>query len=305
MCKKIHGYGMAAGFLLCVLALFGCQRANYMEPEPERRTEESRKEEYHVVIHTETAAESSEPVLESEEVLETEALRPLPEIVSTASDAALVAKAYVFKPGETVEQSVVSELGEDAFFVQMRINEDIFSQMDGKSYKEGCKVPVSDLRYLRLLHCGFDGKTYVGELVCNRSISDDVLTIFHKLYRAGYPIEKMILPDNYEDADILLSSGDNNTAAFNDRNTVGKTTKSLHARGIAIDINPLYNPYIMYQPDGSYQVAPENGSPYADRSRENPYRIDKNDLCYRLFTEAGFTWGGIWNNPDYMHFFRK
>ncbi len=231
--------------------------------------------------------------------------KPLPEIVSTASDASLVALAYEFDAGDIVEPETVEEIGEDAFFAQMMIDEYIFQRMDGKTYKEGCAVPLTDLRYLRMLHCDLDGNIHVGELVCNKSISDDILTIFHKLYNAGYPIEKMILCDEYENADILLSSADNNTAAFNDRNTVGKTTKSLHAQGIAIDINPLYNPYIMNHDDGSYECAPANGEPYMDRSKDFPYKIDRNDLCYKLFTEAGFTWGGIWHSPDYMHFFRK
>ena len=32
-------------------------------------------------------------------------------------------------------------------------------------------------------------------------------------------------------------------------------------------------------------------------------KIDENDLCYKLFIEHGFTWGGNWNSSkDYQHF---
>lgn len=305
MYKKKQGMKrcVLAVLLMGALALTGC-RKHTEHLEPEERTalsERDSRKAVHVILETEETAEARKET----ESAETKAPLKLPEIVSTSSNASQVARAYALEPGSVVDEALIDEIGEDAFFVQMMIDDTIFSRMDGKSYKEGCQVPVTDLRYLRLLHYDLEGNIHVGELVLNKSVSDDVLDIFHKLYEARYPIEKVILPDEYEGADILLSSGDNNTAAFNDRNTVGKTSKSLHAQGIAIDINPLYNPYIMYQPDGSYEVAPANGSPYADRQKEFPYKIDKNDLCYKLFTEAGFTWGGIWNNPDYMHFFRK
>ena len=32
-------------------------------------------------------------------------------------------------------------------------------------------------------------------------------------------------------------------------------------------------------------------------------QITHEDLCYKLFTEHGFTWGGDWENvKDYQHF---
>lgn len=46
------------------------------------------------------------------------------------------------------------------------------------------------MRYLKVLHVGFDGETHIGELVVNRLIADDVLDIFKQLYEAGYEIEK-------------------------------------------------------------------------------------------------------------------
>ncbi|MDR0948026.1 MAG: M15 family metallopeptidase, partial [Lachnospiraceae bacterium] len=36
------------------------------------------------------------------------------------------------------------------------------------------------------------------------------------------------------------------------------------------------------------------------------YKIDETDLCYRLFTEKGFLWGGNWNSlKDYQHFYQN
>ena len=96
------------------------------------------------------------------------------------------------------------------------IPDDIFSKMQGKSFKDNCTVPREDLRYLKVMHVGFDGKTHTGELVVNRLIADDVLDIFKQLYEAGYEIEKIRLIDEY-DADDEKSMRDNNSSAFNFR----------------------------------------------------------------------------------------
>ena len=82
------------------------------------------------------------------------------------------------------------------------IPDDIFAKMQGKSFKDNCTVPREDLRYLKVLHVGFDGETHTGELVVSRLIADDVLDIFKQLYEAGYEIEKIRLIDEY-DAPLL------------------------------------------------------------------------------------------------------
>ena len=92
------------------------------------------------------------------------------------------------------------------------IPDDIFAKMQGKSFKENCTVPREDLRYLKVLHVGFDGKTHIGELVVNRLIADDVLDIFKQLYEAGYEIEKIRLIDELN-AEELLSLIDFSSSA--------------------------------------------------------------------------------------------
>jgi len=122
-----------------------------------------------------------------------------------------------------------------------------------------------------------------------------------ELYENQYPIEKMVLIDEYE-ADDEKSMEDNNTSAFNYRSINGSTKLSKHSLGLAIDINPRYNPCVRTI-DGELSVEPANGNAYTDRTQEFPYKINENDLCYRLFTEHGFTWGGSWNSlKDYQHF---
>lgn len=163
-------------------------------------------------------------------------------------------------------------------------------------------ITYDELSYLHLLHYDFDGNLAEGELICNSLIANDLIEIFYELYRNEYRLEKVRLIDEY-DGDDIAAMEDNNTSCFNYRVVAGSTSLSRHALGLAIDINPLYNPYISWDENGREQVSPEIAGAYADRSGSFPYKIDENDLCYRLFIDHGFTWGGDWNSAkDYQHF---
>lgn len=141
-----------------------------------------------------------------------------------------------------------------------------------------------------------------GELICNKGIAQDLIEIFYELYCNAYRIEQVHLIDEYGGDDIA-SMEDNNTSCFNYRPVEGTATLSKHALGLAIDINPLYNPYVADNKDGGIRVSPETAKAYADRTAAFPYKIDEADICYRLFKEHGFTWGGNWKSlKDYQHF---
>ena len=171
-----------------------------------------------------------------------------------------------------------------------------------KENDEAPAITYDELRYLHILHYNFDGESVEGELICNSAIAQDLVEIFYELYRNEYQLEKVRLIDEY-DGDDTASMEDNNTSCFNYRTVEGSNSLSKHALGRAIDINPLYNPYITYDTDGNEQVSPVCAMDYADRSKSFPYKIDENDLCYKLFIRHGFTWGGNWNSSkDYQHF---
>ena len=186
-------------------------------------------------------------------------------------------------------------------FTQQEISDSLFARIYGKSFKEDCTTPREDLRYLRVLHYNKVGEVLHGELVCHKSIAIDLLEIFQELYQARYPIERMVLIDNYN-ADDEASMQANNTSAFNFRNAVGMRRLSSHSTGMAIDINPLYNPLVKHR-EGVTRVYPSTATPYIDRTKDFPYKIVKGDLCYRLFKQHGFSWGGDWrSSKDYQHF---
>ncbi len=209
-----------------------------------------------------------------------------------------------WQAGRVLSDKIVQDIGVDHCFVAERIPDEVFVRMRGKTWKEGCTLNRDDYRYLRMLHRNADGKTQTGEMVCNKTVADKLLKIFRQLYDAHYRIERMVLIDNY-DADDERSMTANNTSCFNYRVVRGSNKLSAHAKGLAVDINPLYNPYVKRGKQGTV-VQPQSGRRYAfnrDRRRDIPNKIDRKDLAYKLFTAQGFMWGGNWRSlKDYQHF---
>lgn len=69
-----------------------------------------------------------------------------------------------------------------------------------------------------------------------------------------------------------------------------------------MDINPLYNPYVKTV-NGDLKCEPAAANAYIDRNKDFSYKIDEQDLCYKIFTKYGFRWGGSWEGvKDYQHF---
>lgn len=195
----------------------------------------------------------------------------------------------------------------EGFFYEP-LTDTVKERITGISYPEnGCTVPYEDLNYVGLKYIDFDGQEQSGELICNKAVAQDMAEIFYKLYQNDYRLERVCLIDEYA-GDDTASMADNNTSCFNYRVVDGTTNLSKHAYGLAIDVNPYYNPYVVFgrNSDGSDYISPPGSEIYADRSQSFPYKIDETDLCYRLFTEHGFTWGGNWNSSkDYQHFQKK
>lgn len=189
----------------------------------------------------------------------------------------------------------------DQLFYSTEITEDIKERIWNVSYQENEYITLEDLRYLRVLYRDGKGLVHIGELIVNQKITDDILEIMKELFLNDYPIESMVLVDEYH-ADDDASMSANNSSAFNFRMVAGTDHLSNHSYGMAIDINPRYNPYIVTR-NGETIITPENGIQYADRDADFPYKINENDLCVKLFLEHGFTWGGSWiNSKDYQHF---
>lgn len=224
-------------------------------------------------------------------------------LVSTLTTPDEQKNLHEWTPAAVVSDEAIKTFGLDSCFKAYPISDAIFARMEGKSYKKNCTIPRSSLRYLHVLHRNVDGKIQLGEIVCNKTIAADLLDIFRKLYEANYKIERITLIDDYN-ADDETSMRANNTSCFNYRVVSGTTKLSKHSQGLALDINPLYNPYVHLN---NGKIEPATGKPYAfNRANLRNIKvpiIDTRDLCYRLFIQHGFRWGGAWRTvKDYQHF---
>ncbi|MBD5495935.1 MAG: M15 family metallopeptidase [Lachnospiraceae bacterium] len=213
---------------------------------------------------------------------------------------------------DTVEPDNTNTISPDRIIYQEGfyyepLSDEIKVRITGISYpvseSEAANISYDDLCYLSVLHYDFSGNVQTGELICNKGIVEDLAEIFYELYLNEYQIEKIRLVDEYL-GDDEASMEDNNTSCFNYRTVPNSNSMSKHALGCAIDINPLYNPYIVTnRSEGTTNISPIGSEAYIDRSAAFEHKIDTDDLCYRLFTEHGFEWGGNWkNSKDYQHF---
>lgn len=179
-----------------------------------------------------------------------------------------------------------------------QINENIFARMP-HSWRDDNPVPLKKLRYVTVKHWGFDNCVHDGELIVHQNVADEVIEIFKELYDSRYPIEKIVLIDAYE-ADDDLSCKDNNTSAFCSRPITGGTEWSRHSFGLAIDVNPLLNPYKKGNAEEPHK------EPFLNRTLDCKGLIKENDVYYQAFTSRGWKWGGHWQKPrgyvDYQHF---
>jgi hypothetical protein len=137
---------------------------------------------------------------------------------------------------------------------------------------------------IRLTYWGFNKRAHTGELIVNAAVTGNIIRVFAVLYRARYQIRRMVLPDVYQGKDSRSTNADN-TSAFNCRLVEGTNDWSMHAYGLAVDINPCENVYI----EGG-QVDPPRCAANADRSRQEPGLIHQGGVVTRTFDAIG--WGG-------------
>ena len=170
--------------------------------------------------------------------------------------------------------------------------------MTGVSWRPGCPVPLSDLRLVRARHWGFDGRVHSGRIVVHRDVAEKVLSVLRRLYRARFPIRRMVPVDAYDASDFRSIEADN-TSAFNCRNVDGTSRWSEHAYGRAIDLNPIENPYV----DSSGTTSHRASTPYLRRSPYRPGMAVERGTVVRAFDAIGWGWGGRWSGAkDYQHF---
>ena len=188
-----------------------------------------------------------------------------------------------------------------------RIPAALAGEMRGTTWTPGCPVPLDDLRLLHFNSWGVDGAVKRGPMVVNASVAQDVLWVFRQLFEARFPLKRVALATEFKPERFAqhrrITSHRSVTAAFNCRPVVTPLgpgdSYSQHSFGLAIDVNPLQNPYVTATGFVRNRIAER----YVDRSRDLEGMIHEGDVVYRSFTAIGWEWGGHWSSDkDYMHF---
>ena len=207
-----------------------------------------------------------------------------------------ISKNEEIKVDNKKEDSVI--LLDNPIFTKSEITDSVKARMQGKSMPSDSTIGYDELSYLTITYLDYNGQSKQGEMVVHKDLADEVLDIFEEIYRGKFPIERMKLVDDYNAVDHT-SMVNNNSSAFCYRTIAGTNKVSNHGKGMAIDINPFYNPHVL---KSKGTVNPPEASKYADRSLDEKGMIKYNDVVYKAFTSRGWKWGGHWNNPDYQHF---
>jgi hypothetical protein len=171
-------------------------------------------------------------------------------------------------------------------------------------WHKGCPVARTDLRLLTVSYRDFKRRERTGQLVVNKSAAHPLARVFRKLYKQHFPIRHMTLADFYGPAKQRPADGDV-TASFECRQAVpspcsggsGTGSWSMHAYGLAVDVNPVENPYV-----GCGQSRDPRARKYRDRSHHRRGMVTARAVT--AFRSIGWGWGGAWagNTKDYMHF---
>ncbi len=171
-------------------------------------------------------------------------------------------------------------------------------------WHRGCPVSLGDLRVVSVTYRGFDHRSHAGQLVVNRNAAANIASVFRRLYALHFPIHHMELADMYGPRSAQPKDGDV-TGAFDCRQAVpspcvggtGTGSWSMHAFGLAVDVNPVENPYV-----GCGATRDPASRPFRNRSRHRPGMVTRRAIA--AFASVGWGWGGSWSGStkDYMHF---
>ncbi len=168
-------------------------------------------------------------------------------------------------------------------------------------WKPDCPVKLEDLRLITFEHINFASQRQVGHIVMHQSFAGDMAEVLNGLIDIGFPIQSAQAMEHFNGSDVD-SMNANNSSGFNGRKVMYTNEWSSHAYGAAVDINPLQNPYVIFNHAASTaEIFPNGGIKYLNRRIQEDGMVER---IVQLFSDHGFTeWGGNWTDClDYHHF---
>ncbi len=161
----------------------------------------------------------------------------------------------------------------------------------------GSTAPIEIIQQLELIdviYLSTDEEIHKGQILANKAIASDIVHLFEFMLNMGFVIEKAIPIVRYGWSDSL-SMDDNNSYSFCYRDI----SYSKHAQGMAIDINPRFNPLRWKnedrpnQPAGAVLDTTVNGTLYLGHPVVDEFR------------SRGFRWGHSFTRYWDDHHFEK
>lgn len=181
--------------------------------------------------------------------------------------------------------------------------------VDKGVWKPSCPVSLDRLNVVHFSYHTFKGEIcHAGQIVVMDAAAPHVANIFRHLFLMRFPIHSAKPIEHFDGSDDA-SMAANNTSAFNYRKIAieGNDAVSIHSYGLAVDVNPVQNPYAGHfskhpaKDCGQMEVWPTEGLEYMNRGNQRPGMVEE---IVDTFAHNGFKdWGGSWNDLlDYHHF---
>ncbi|MDD3320589.1 MAG: M15 family metallopeptidase [Paludibacter sp.] len=155
---------------------------------------------------------------------------------------------------------------------------------------------IDQLQLLDVQYYSIDKKLHQGQILTNKLLANDISELFKYILEIHFPIAKAIPIVKYNWNDNL-SMQDNNTYSFCYRNI----SYSKHATGMAIDINPYFNP-LRWKNDSIPRPNKPNGATY-DTSVQGTFY--PNHPVILKSKSLGFRWGHYFRKKFDDHHFEK
>ncbi|NLY25441.1 MAG: M15 family metallopeptidase [Bacteroidales bacterium] len=161
----------------------------------------------------------------------------------------------------------------------------------------GTKAPqsiISQLELFDVFYHSTDGQIHKGQILSNKKIAEEIRALFLFMLNEEFVVDKAIPIVRYNWNDSL-SMADNNSYSFCYRNIA----YSRHASGMAIDINPRFNPLRWKKvnrpsrPAGAVSDTTVNGT------------LHPAHPVVKEFRKKGFRWGHTFSQYYDDHHFEK
>lgn len=164
----------------------------------------------------------------------------------------------------------------------------------------GSRAPQELLDRLALydvLYYSTDGRMHRGQMLSDTSIVQDMQELFAIMREEHFVIEKVIPVVRYN-WDDEASMADNNSYCFCFRDA----SYSFHSVGLAVDINPYFNPQRW---KGSYRQMRQDKPVGAVYAPSRPGTFIVGSRIVEEFRKRGFRWGHYMSRKSDDHHFQK